>query len=71
MIITINSKSGFEAILQNKDYVIHKFIYETFQKKDKINNIKDLKIIIKNKKNNSLKVQDIFLHLEFLMRENF
>ena len=31
--------------------------YEKFKKKDKINNIKDLKIIIKNKKNNNLKVQ--------------
>ena len=31
--------------------------YETFQKKDKIKNIKDLKKIIKNKKNNNLKVQ--------------
>ena len=58
LIITINSKSGFEAILQNKKIMsFANSFYETFQKKDKINNIKDLKIIIKNKKNNNLKVQ--------------
>ena len=57
LIITINSKSGFEAILQNKKIMsFANSFYETFQKKDKIENIKNLEKIIKKKNDNTLKV---------------
>lgn len=50
LVITINSKSGFEAILQNKKIMsFANSFYETFQKKDKIRNIKNLEKIIKKK----------------------
>lgn len=58
LIITINSKSGFEAILQNKKIMsFANSFYETFQKKNKIKNIKNLEKIIKKKNDNTLKVQ--------------
>ena len=58
LIITINSKSGFEAILQNKKIMsFANSFYETFQKKNKIKNIKDLEKIIKKKSFNTLKAK--------------